>query len=162
MKVLIAIDGQPFADAITNYVCNHNWSAGTRFVLVNVMHACRSNDGSDMQVHGGEYATRMKLLQDCGERIQQSAPDTEFACSVLTGEPAEELLAACKKLKPDLLVMGSHGQGFYSRKLLGSVSHELVNHADCSTMIIRLPQHVIDECTEKQLRHEKLIRSMQN
>ena len=162
MKVLIALDGQPYAEAITNYVCQHRWPAGTQFLLVHVIQtSLSSNNGMDVQVHSGQYAQRNKLLQDCGNRIKKAAPDCEFISSILAGDPSEELLAACRRIKPDLLVIGSHGESLYVRRLLGSVSHALVNHVDCSTMIVRLPKRIIDEWSDKQLEHPKVNRVMQ-
>ena len=37
----------------------------------------------------------------------------------------------------DLIIVGSHGYGFWSRALLGSVSNAVINHAPCSVLVVR-------------------------
>jgi nucleotide-binding universal stress UspA family protein len=54
---------------------------------------------------------------------------------VLGGDPAKSLLAFAERLQPDLIVAGSHGRGFLTRLLLGSVSQRLVRDAHCSVLV---------------------------
>ena len=53
---------------------------------------------------------------------------------VLEGHPAGVLLDA--GAGADLLVVGSRGQGGFARLLLGSVGHEVAQHAPCPTVIV--------------------------
>jgi nucleotide-binding universal stress UspA family protein len=54
---------------------------------------------------------------------------------VWPGEPGSVLVDACKRIEPDLVVVGSHGHGFVSRLLLGSVSQRLVRAAQTSVLV---------------------------
>lgn len=54
---------------------------------------------------------------------------------VWPGEPATVLLDAARKESPDLVVVGSHGHGFLSRLMLGSVSRHLVRSAGTSILV---------------------------
>jgi nucleotide-binding universal stress UspA family protein len=54
---------------------------------------------------------------------------------VLAGDPAEALLAFAERILPDLIVAGSHGRGFLTRLVLGSVSQRLVCGAHCSVLV---------------------------
>jgi nucleotide-binding universal stress UspA family protein len=54
---------------------------------------------------------------------------------VLAGDPRKALSDYSKRILPDLIVAGSHGYGFLSRLLLGSVSQHLVRTAHCSLLI---------------------------
>jgi nucleotide-binding universal stress UspA family protein len=54
---------------------------------------------------------------------------------VWPGDPADVLVATCRKMKPDLVVVGSHGHGFLTRLMIGSVSERLVRDADTSVLI---------------------------
>ena len=51
------------------------------------------------------------------------------------GDPAKVLLRCAAAMKPDLIVVGSHGHGFLSRLLIGSVSQKLVREAGCSILV---------------------------
>lgn len=54
---------------------------------------------------------------------------------VTEGTPAEALLHAAATAQ--LLVVGNHGRGGLSRLWMGSVSHEVLGHAPCPTVITR-------------------------
>ena len=57
----------------------------------------------------------------------------EVTVSVATGDAAEELLRASRDA--DMLVVGSRGGGF-ARLLLGSVSSQVMHHAECPVVAI--------------------------
>ena len=52
----------------------------------------------------------------------------------VTGAPAEILLNA--SADAEMLVVGSRGNGGFGRLLLGSVSSQVVHHADCPVVVI--------------------------
>lgn len=57
---------------------------------------------------------------------------------VMRGDPAQQIVALAKEWKADLIVVGSHGRGFWGR-LIGSVSDAVVHHAPCSVIVVRMP-----------------------
>lgn len=63
----------------------------------------------------------------------------KLACTthVLVGPTAESLASEAKKLKCDLIVMGTHGMGAVSGMLLGSVAAKTVHLAPCPVVLIR-------------------------
>jgi nucleotide-binding universal stress UspA family protein len=64
----------------------------------------------------------------------------EVANEVLRGGAAPAIVEAACEWDADLIVVGSHGYGFWSRALLGSVSNSVVHHAPCSVLIVREKQ----------------------
>jgi nucleotide-binding universal stress UspA family protein len=56
---------------------------------------------------------------------------------VISGSPQRAIVERAKEWGADLIVLGSHGYGFWSRALLGSVSTSVVNHAPCSVLVVR-------------------------
>ena len=58
----------------------------------------------------------------------------EVTVSVATGDAAEELLRASRDA--DMLVVGSRGGGGFARLLLGSVSSQVMHHAECPVVAI--------------------------
>jgi nucleotide-binding universal stress UspA family protein len=63
----------------------------------------------------------------------------ELKCSlhIMVGPIAESLVGEAKKLKCDLIIMGTHGMGAVSGMLLGSVATKTVHLAHCPVMLIR-------------------------
>jgi nucleotide-binding universal stress UspA family protein len=55
---------------------------------------------------------------------------------VLQGDPATELLAFATSVNADLIATGSHGNGFVSRMLIGSVATRILRCATCSVLTI--------------------------
>jgi len=56
---------------------------------------------------------------------------------VLIGSPARRIVEEAQTWKADLIVIGSHGYGFWERMMLGSVSQSVVHHASCSVLVVR-------------------------
>jgi nucleotide-binding universal stress UspA family protein len=52
----------------------------------------------------------------------------------VSGSAAEELLSASKDA--DMLVVGSRGAGGFARLLMGSVSYQVTQHAQCPVVVI--------------------------
>ena len=63
----------------------------------------------------------------------------KLACTmhVMVGPIAETLAGEAKKLKCDMIVMGTHGMGAVSGMLLGSVATKTVHLARCPVVLIR-------------------------
>ena len=64
-----------------------------------------------------------------------------------TGAPAPTLIATAREERPDLIVAGSRGLGGFGELLLGSVSHQLVMHAQLPVVVIP-PEHKQNEASQ--------------
>lgn len=53
-----------------------------------------------------------------------------------SGDPASAICGAAGDLGVDLVVVGSHGKGFISRVVLGSVSEHVVRHSPCPVLVV--------------------------
>ena len=71
--------------------------------------------------------------------IRKYFPDLEnnLSTRVLCGSPAQAIIEEAENWGADLVVVGSHGYGFWERMFLGSVSNAVVHHAPCSVLIVR-------------------------
>lgn len=54
-------------------------------------------------------------------------------------EVAAVIAAAAREESADLIVMGTHGRTGLSRLFGGSVAEEVVRHAPCATLVVRIP-----------------------
>ncbi len=69
-----------------------------------------------------------KVASEIGETVP------EITVSVVTGNPAEELVNASRDA--DMLVVGSRGSGGFGSLLMGSVSSQVVHHAVCAVLVV--------------------------
>jgi nucleotide-binding universal stress UspA family protein len=87
-------------------------------------------DKNAKEYAGGAAQTAARCLMDNNL--------SRFVSKVLvTGSPKQAILNESEKSGINLIVMGSHGYGAIKSFLLGSVSHAVVLHANCSVEIIR-------------------------
>lgn len=63
------------------------------------------------------------------------APGVRFERKVLSGDPAQQLLAYTTAYSPDLIIAGSHGRNFLTRLMIGSVSTKLLRDSRRSILI---------------------------
>ena len=54
-----------------------------------------------------------------------------------TGNPARVILHAAQEAKADILVVGARGRSRLAEAVLGSVSHRVLMHSPCTTLVVR-------------------------
>jgi nucleotide-binding universal stress UspA family protein len=52
----------------------------------------------------------------------------------------DEILTKAKKYDCDVIVMGTHGKGFVSHTLLGSVAERVLHRANKAVIVVPLPE----------------------
>lgn len=78
-----------------------------------------------------------KLLDQTAALISDEG--TKITPRLEIGRPAVVILDTVKSAHPDLMVLGSRGRGRLTEVALGSVSHQVLLHAECSTLIMKRP-----------------------
>ena len=76
-----------------------------------------------------------KLLEQSVQKQIKAGFAAEPLCYL--GNPAEEIMKAASQQQADLIVMGAQGLGAITRFLIGSVSTRVVQHANCSVLVVR-------------------------
>ncbi len=56
------------------------------------------------------------------------------------GHAGHEILEEARGWKADLVVLGTHGFGFFNRLLLGSTSTHVLRHGQCATLVVPRPE----------------------
>jgi nucleotide-binding universal stress UspA family protein len=70
-------------------------------------------------------------------RFREEVPSELLeAVEVKVGTPWGAICDEARKIKADLIVIGSHGYGGLDR-ILGTTAAKVVNHADCSVLVVR-------------------------
>jgi nucleotide-binding universal stress UspA family protein len=106
-----------------------------------------NNDVSTYSISDGELLRRIIStanadVENMGnllkKRIQKGElPNIHFHFELKEGVPEDQILDYCKKNKPDLVVMGSHGRKI-SNEFIGSVTAEVLESGD--TTIFAIPE----------------------
>jgi nucleotide-binding universal stress UspA family protein len=76
-----------------------------------------------------------RLVERVVDEVVGESTDIYVRPLAVEGPPATVLVEAVTD--DDLLVVGSHGPGGLKGLLLGSVSHDVVNHAPCPVLVHR-------------------------
>ena len=124
--------------------------AAERFVLsdgvqATVVHACASADHAVLHAAGME-SPAVGSRAECSPAVaavamndlleEESADPRRYELVVTQGNPLPTILRAIEKRQPDLLVMGTRGDGRMRRAVLGSVANELLKIAPCDILIV--------------------------
>ena len=93
----------------------------------------------DVQV-AQEKIARDELTKWHRSFIPEEIKTTE---DVLIGSPYTEIVGYAKKLKIDIIIIGTHGRSGFDHFLLGSTAEKVVRKAPCPVLTVRLMEHDI-------------------
>jgi nucleotide-binding universal stress UspA family protein len=92
-----------------------------------------------------------KAMREEGERVIDQAVSLlplhpgSVTKRLENGIPAEVILTIAQDEGTDLVVLGARGMGQIREQVFGSVSHRVMTHAPCSTLIIKKPIRKIQQ-----------------
>ena len=146
MRILIATDGSKFSRAAVEKACELVTPKRDRILCF----SCFDDAvpiGIDPAFVSSEYYQHVAdgvrevaetNVKDAESQIRShfSTEDVEVATETANGFADKLIIDKAVDWKADMIVVGSHGRGFWGR-LLGSVSNGVVNHAPCSVLVVR-------------------------
>jgi nucleotide-binding universal stress UspA family protein len=148
MKVVIGTDGSEFSSAAID-ACGQMIERGlvTDVTVVAVYEAQAPIAAEPVVVSSGYYQKLNDMAHDrtveaADEAVKQleafaTEHPAKFAKRVEMGQPGRIIVEAARDLRADLVIVGSHGRGFWGRLALGSVSDSVVHNAPCSVLVVR-------------------------
>ena len=149
MKVLIALDGTKQSSAAIENLRNLAISDGDEIKVLSVVdvgmplgvdiYGGYLPDTTEMEKSAKEHAERYLETATQSIRTIFGNRKIEVTSETLFGSPESRIVETAEAMKPDLIVVGSHGYRAWERLLLGSVSDAVVHHAPCSVMVVRCP-----------------------
>lgn len=78
-----------------------------------------------------------KIVSETEKIIRLRNKKIEIEKEILIGSAKKIIVKEAKEWEADLIVVGSHGYGFFGRALLGSVSDAIIHHAPCSVLVVK-------------------------
>lgn len=158
MKVLIAIQNNEGAEALLPFVLKYPWATSSHFHIVHVVAPVLVNSYLSLlpsplteSIAKDRADEGKSLVRHFGIALRDAWHSPSIQEVVIEGDPAMELLDQIEQLKPDVVVLGSHGK--YGMQLLGSVSRHVMSQAPCSVIIVPLAAKVLPKETAPLVTH---------
>ena len=138
-KVLVGMDGSPHSEAALDFAAEEASLRGAGLLVVCAWELPMVVD--PMAAYPGEWFERMQqdaddLVKTAVARVKESYPAVQTQGKAIEGHPAVVLLEEAKSA--DMIVLGSHGRGEFASLLLGSVAQQVIHHATCPVVVVRL------------------------
>lgn len=150
MRVIIATDGSEFSQAAIRKCCELVIEPARTSILIVAAYEDAIQIATEPFAVSPEFCQHMAdaahkqaqgHAQEAVDTLRKCMPgrDLEISTMVVKGSPERELIDAAAEWRADLIVVGSHGRGFWGRLTLGSVTDAVVHHAPCSVLVVRPP-----------------------
>ena len=147
MRILIATDGSEFSKAAVKECCRMLIRPEDAEVLIVSAYEDAYPIMAEPFAVSAEYYQKLDdavsemasdFAADAKKMIREAFPSVEVTVSteILHGPPDQQIIEKAREWNADIIVVGSHGRGFWGR-LLGSVSNGVVHHAPCSVLVVR-------------------------
>ncbi len=150
MKILIAIDGSEYSEAVVDEIAQRHSPADSEVRVISVVNppmpfsaeSLATSAGYDGELEKIEREGARRTIKKAVARLRRSLKggSVKITSAVLAGSPKRVILEDADAFRADLIVVGSHGHGALERFLLGSVSQSVALHAKCSVEIVRRPR----------------------
>jgi nucleotide-binding universal stress UspA family protein len=150
MKILLATDGSDFSRAAIEKLCRMivNPDAQASIKVVSVYGRFAPIAAEPFAVSAAYYAELETEARRQSERFAEEAAaqirrclaeakNVDVSTLIEAGTPHRVIVEEARRWGADLIVVGSHGHGFWERALLGSTSDGVIHHAPCSVLVVR-------------------------
>jgi nucleotide-binding universal stress UspA family protein len=148
MRILITTDGSDFSRAAIEKCCQ--MVVKPEETAIKIVSVYEVTLPLDVFPSPTEFSERLEnsarqqaesFAEQAAARIREFFPDSniDLTTQISIGAPEQVLIETAKEWNADLVVVGSHGRGFWGRMLLGSTTDALVHHAPCSVLVVRKP-----------------------
>jgi nucleotide-binding universal stress UspA family protein len=136
--IVVGVDGSGHSRKALERAANEAAAHGAPLTVLTVHQAVRDVYGSP------SHYTDDASMTDKAREAAQAETDQVLAAlgsrpasvtvNAVHGLPADELIKASEGA--DMLVLGRRGQGGFARLVMGSVTNQVVQHAQCAVLIV--------------------------
>ncbi|WP_071188178.1 universal stress protein [Trichormus sp. NMC-1] len=135
--ILVALDGSEIADRVIQTLDDLVLSSNTKVILCHVFPTAESEielpaDLPLPESTNVSYFHIEKQLQSYQEKLS-----VKSELELVSGDPADEIVRLANIYKADLVLIGSRGLTGMKRIVLGSVSTQVMEEANCSVLVVK-------------------------
>jgi nucleotide-binding universal stress UspA family protein len=135
MRLLVATDGSNDAKRAVAWVRHLPLPVGHTIMAITVVPRMPAIDGDRTDdLRDALIADARRLADDTASELLRAGVATG---RVIDGDPREQIVAAARDWRADLVVVGARGVSGLARFLLGSVSLAVARHAPCPVLICK-------------------------
>ena len=148
MKILIATDGSKYGTAALEQGCELAAVMPDSEVMLVTAYELPGPIAAEPYISAPIYSQEIvdslstaaeTVLASARRTVIRNCPGVPVNAREIRGSAASAIVDEAAQWGAELIVVGSHGHGFWGRTLLGSVSDEVVHHAPCSVLVVRTP-----------------------
>jgi universal stress protein A len=154
-RILVPVDFSPHAEQALRYAAALAEKFAAELYLVHVF--------QDLAIYQTEVVSGAPPILPPVEQLTASARGElerlvreknlqrlTVHAEVVEGSPVEEIVDYAREKDIDLIVLGTHGRGWLTHVLLGSVAEKVVRKAPCPVLTVRLaaPEFVKDDADD--------------
>lgn len=144
MKILLAMDG---SDASMTAAAALSGLSIPDSSTIQILHVVPG----EKEIYSGLWPTIIltpsaeetgRARDEIRERLESvadslAADGRTTSVKLVEGRPASRIIEEAQQMSADLVVVGAHGLSAVERRLIGSVSSEVVDHAPCPVLVAR-------------------------
>lgn len=140
-KILVATDGSNNAIKALVKAKEMAKSSSAEITIITVVEEVTANP--ELTIDYSDVQEEQEKLVETGEEILKESLKNlkdfngEVDLKVLKGNSAEMIIREIEDNDYTMVVMGSRGLGTFSRTMLGSVSHKVLNHSKVDVLIVK-------------------------
>ncbi len=141
-KILVPLDGSDHSERALQEVIKicHGQEKEYEVTLMHVVPALTPGVyhfllETDIDIDGVIRRQGEGVLAKASEALRTAG--IQYDIDVKVGDPAQEICIQSKYENYDLIVMGSRGIGYFKELMLGSVSHKVLQNAECPVLIAK-------------------------
>lgn len=144
LRLLVAADNSPDANAAIAEVSRRAWPAGTQVRLLTVVDtvmAIGTDPSQPSEVEWIEVAEEENwdrvraIFEPAAERLRATGLDA--AVMIVRGNPKQEVVSEAESWAADCIFVGATGNRGFDRLFQGSVSSAVSSRAPCSVEVVR-------------------------
>ena len=139
-RILLPTDGEQGVKQATDHALGLARAVGATvhvlYVVDETVYGAYSGD-EFVQEHEGPQAALEEHGNDTFAAVTEQAEDVSIETVMRYGIPAEEIVTAADKLDVDLIVLGSRSRSGEFRRLLGSVTDQVLRVTDRPVTVVK-------------------------